>query len=177
MKKIIICILLFIVLAGIIIAAINFKFITNFVTIKFWEEMFKVRRHTEYGDVGRDTVYVLGNGKFQILNTAGKRGLIMYREDDLGTETLLRRVSKYKKVKGTLYIISDDGYGVVEGNTNQCKLYITVPKDEFIKSYGFDSEGQMHTVSAFVEDEHIQYLESFDDFSDNEKKVFDKLVT
>ena len=101
----------------------------------------------------------------------------MYREDDLGTETLLRRVSKYKKVKGTLYIISDDGYGVVEGNTNQCKLYITVPKDEFIKSYGFDSEGQMHTVSAFVEDEHIQYLESFDDFSDNEKKVFDKLVT
>ena len=174
MKKFIVYLLLFITLAGIIIIVINLKTITHFVAIEFWEEFFKVRQHTAYGDVGRDTVYVLGNGKFQICNTGNSRSFIMYR-DDLIVETLLRRVSKYKKVKGVLYIISDEGYGIVDGNTNRCKLYITVPKDEFIKGYGFDSEGNMHTTSAFVTDEHIQYLESFDDFSENEKNVFNKL--
>jgi len=175
MKKIIASLLLVIAIVGVILVAINYKSITQFVSIKFWEEVFKTRQHTAYGDIGRDTVCVVGNGKFQILNTAGNRGLIMYRDDDLGIETLLDRVSKYKKVKGNLYVISDEGYGFVDSKTNQCKLYITVPKDEFIKFYGFDSEGQMHTVSAFVEDEHIQYLESFNDFSENEKKIFDKL--
>lgn len=175
MKKVIACLLLFITLVGTIITVINFKSITHFVAIKFWEEFFKVRQHTSYGDVGRDTVYVLGDGKFQILSTANSRDLIMYRDDDLVIKTLLRRVSKYKKIKGNLYIISDEGYGIVDGNTSRCKLYITVPKDEFITGCGIDSEGNEHTISAFVEDEHVQYLKSFDDFSEHEKKIFEKL--
>jgi|GEM_PF-1492697 len=162
--------IVFVVLARIILSIFYFEAITTFFT-----EPFGVNKHMEYGSVGRDTVYVLGNGKFQISNTAGARDLIMYRDDDGTIETLLRRVSKYKKVKGSLYVIGDTGYGVVDGKTNTCKLFITVPKDEFIGMYSTDSEGNVHITSAFVEDEHVQYIESFDDFSENEKKIFVKL--
>ena len=170
MKRIVIPILIAVLLVGLVCSMLYFKPITTFFT-----EPFGVNKHMEYGSVGRDTVYVLGNGKFQILNTAGDRNLIMYRDDDGTIETLLRRVSKYKKVKGSLYVIGDTGYGVVDGKTNTCKLFITVPKDEFIGMYNTDSEGNVHTTSAFVEDEHVQYIESFDDFSENEKKIFVKL--
>ncbi len=156
-KKIFICMLLIIISVGAVVTAIYFKPITRFVAVKFWEAMFAPRHQTSYGYVGKDTVYVLGNGKFQILNIVGVHTLIMHRDGEPGTETLLDGISKYKKVNECLYIVSRQGYGVVNGNTNKCKLRITFPKSER------------------VEDEHIQYLESYDDFSADEKMVFDGL--
>lgn len=163
-----------VILIGTVIIVFSFKPVTQFFTVMFWEEMFKIRQNTEYGAIGRDTVCVIGNGKFQIIKTSEKN-LIMYSDDNTFTEVLLRKVSKHKIKHGFLYIISDDGYGIVDGNTNLCRLYITVPKDEFIQGYGSDSKGNIYTISALVKDKHVQYLDSLDDFSENEKNVFDKM--
>ncbi len=175
MKKIIIHSLVFaIVIGGIAMVAINFKSICNTVAIKFWNEIFKVRQHTTYGDVGRDTIFVLGDGKFQVGKFSGDKVFFMHNENQT-TEVLLQKVARYKGDKSNLYVISEEGYGIADSKTNKCRLYITVPPEEFIRGYGTDSEGIQHPISRFLNDEHIQYLNSYDDFSSEEKAIFEKI--
>lgn len=180
-KPIIIAVLSIFLIGVITVMSLNFKSISTVASDKFWgflakqfEKEEKERNESKYGDIGRDTVYVLSDGKFQILNFPSGRDFIMYHDNQV-IKTLLRRVSKYKKAKKKLYIISEEGYGIADGNTNKCKLFITVPIDEFIRGYGVDSEGNKHVISKFVEDENVQYLESFDDFTDEEKEIFEKM--
>ena len=64
---------------------------------------------------------------------------------------------------------------MADGFTNRCKLYITVSPDEFISGYSIDDQGVKHEKSRFVNDEHIQYLSEYDDFTDEEKEIFEKM--
>ena len=109
---------------------------------------------------GKDTVYTLGNGKFHLGKTADGIDLQMY-DDNGHSGVVLAFVNEYKKQNGNLYVYSDEGFCVIDENTNTAKVLITVEKQHFSNLVG--------------EDESITYLSTYDEFDENDKSIFDKL--
>ena len=77
-------------------------------------------------------------------------------------DVLLAFVNSYKKKNDKLYVYADEGYCVVDIKSNTAKVLITVEKQYFSNLVG--------------ENEAVTYLSSYDDFSAEDKKVFEKLV-
>ena len=112
---------------------------------------------------GKDTVCIVGNGKFSLLKTTEGVHLSMHTsEDNTHTDALLAFVNNYKKKNNKLYVYSDEGYCVVDIKSNTAKVLITVEKQYFSNLVG--------------ENEAVTYLSSYDEFSAEDKKVFEKLM-
>ncbi|MCD8238010.1 MAG: hypothetical protein LUC92_01550 [Clostridiales bacterium] len=119
----------------------------------------------EYGRVGRDTVEVIGNGKYKIAHVADATSLIMSYED-VGQITLIKNVVDYKSNDGVFYVYGEEGYGVINIENNTSKIYIT---DE---AYLTERE------KYFYKDEYTEYvaeLSDFLDFSTAERKILSEL--
>ena len=58
---------------------------------------------------------------------------------------------------------------------NYCRVFITLPQDIFERGYIEDEEGNRTHTSTKVESKYIEYLSEFDEFSEEEKKVFRKM--
>ena len=178
---IVIVVLSIFLIGAITVVGMNYKSISTTVSDKFWKfltEQFdreeEARQKSKYGSIGKDTIIALGDGKFQIGKFADDKVFVMYNENQT-IESLLCKISKYKENNGKLYVISDEGYGIADGKTNTCKLFISVPSEQFTNGYTIDSEGIQHPISRFSNDEHIEYLKSYEEFSNEEKSVFKKM--
>ena len=109
---------------------------------------------------GRDTVYTVGNGKFHLGKSSDGVELSMFK-DDGSCSVLLAYVNEYEKSNGNVYVFSDEGYCVINENTNTAKVLITVEKQHFSNLVG--------------EDEAITYLTEFDEFDQIEKEKFEDM--
>lgn len=159
-----------------------------FITILFSCQ----ERELEYGGrVGRDTRYVVGNGMVQISHINGKDILQLYHTNT-HAYSLLDSVTSYKSNDNDLYVISDEGYGVVDKETYKCKLLIFNPEEYFKVGYERHSNGKTYTLSpdesgkksadkiafygyAKLNNPNIVFLDSFDSFNENEQKMLLKL--
>jgi hypothetical protein len=91
----------------------------------------------------------------------GVRFSMHTNEYDTDHGVLLAFVNSYKKKNDKLYVYADEAYCVVDIKSNTAKVLITVEKQYFSNLVG--------------ENEAITYLSSYDDFSAEDKKVFEKL--
>lgn len=131
----------------------------------------------EYGRRGRDTVTILGNGKFQIGKYGNQKKFVMYQGEHLHTP-LLEHVILHKIYnKRYLYVYSKEGYAIADAQTNTCRLFITVPDEEFVNGWTSGEDGVKRPISRYVEDEHVSYLENFEEFSEEERARFDELLS
>lgn len=109
--------------------------------------------------IGRDTVAVFGK-HYDIGKTYrdGKRidHLWIVVEDADGV--VLSGVTNYDSRRGCFYVISEEGYAVIDKN-DYCRVYLTVPEEEQDK----------------IESKHIEYLDSYEEFSEKERKYFEKM--
>ena len=112
---------------------------------------------------GKDTVYIVGDGKFSLGKTTTGIHLSMHTSEyDTNDDILLAFVNKYKKKNDKFYVYSDEGYCVIDIKKNTANLLITVEKQYYSNLVG--------------ENEAVTYLLSYDDFSNEDKKVFAKMV-
>ena len=158
------------------------KPILEFSTNAFWnfvaEQLEKEEQERlaaiERGEIiiGKDTMLVW-NDKYVLYHQAGDDTLCIHYEDG-NSESIIGKVTKYKKKKDVLYILSHEGYVVIDDD-NLCRVHITIPKEEFVRGYGEDENGKRTYISQFIDDANIKYLESFNDFSENEQKMFEKM--
>ncbi len=112
---------------------------------------------------GKDTVCIVGDGKFSLGKTTAGIHLSMHTSEyTTNADVLLAFVNSYKKKNNKLYVYSDEGYCVVDIKSNTAKLLITVEEQ-----YYNDLDGEY---------EEITFLSSYDDFSEEDKKIFEKLV-
>lgn len=109
---------------------------------------------------GKDTVYVLGNGKFNLGKTSSGIHLSMYNDEGY-SGVLLAKVSGYKKKNGKLYVSSEEGYCVAYEDTNTAKVLIIVEEQYYSNLVG--------------EDEAIKYLSNFEEFEEEEQKILKQL--
>lgn len=111
---------------------------------------------------GKDTVCIVGDGKFSLGKTTVGIDLSMHTSEyDTSFDVLLAFVNSYKKKNDKLYVYADEGYCVVDIKSNTAKVLITVEKQYFSNLVG--------------ENEAVTYLSSYDDFTAEDKKVFEKL--
>ena len=81
------------------VAGVNYKNIEK----GFWNWVgnlnFEMPQTEQYGPIGIDTKFVLGDGKFQLLQTHGKNFVFIMKYNESLSELLLNECSKYKYVK------------------------------------------------------------------------------
>lgn len=120
---------------------------------------------------GRDTKIIWGK-MYDISDYSGNVILtILNKEID---EDVLGNIRNFEKVDGKLYIVSDDGYAVIN-EENVCRLYVTLTEEEFEKGYREDANGEKIPCKKHVDYEKIVYLNSFEEFFDSEQKILKKL--
>jgi len=102
----------------------------------------------------KDDVFVSRpNGKFNISKLVS--GNILSVFTDGGNADILDHVTDHKRSGDKVYVYSDEGYCVIDENSNTAEILLNFPEHS-------------HTIS----DPAVTYLESFDDFSDKAKKIF-----
>ena len=105
--------------------------------------------------IGRDTVAVLGK-HYDIGKTISGHHFSVVIDDADGV--VLSGVTHYDSKRGCFYVIAEEGYAVIDKN-DYCRVYLTLPEEEQDK----------------IQSKYIEYLDSYEDFSEKERKYFDKL--
>ena len=164
-----------------VILAFSIKPIFNLVGDSFWDfistqldrEERERQQKMENGEMirGKDTVLIWEN-KFEIWHHIDEKRLSI--ENNGVSQDVMKKIRKHKIFKEKLYVLSDEGYAVIDKN-NLCRVFITVSPEEFTNGYTIDPEGIQHPMSRLIKDEHIQYLNSYEDFNTEEKAVFEKM--
>lgn len=137
----------------------------------FFRDPFRIDNETEYGYISIGAIKITDDYKFVIeKNNNDILCFDMYYKKYLHYE-LLRNVTKYKNKKNKWYIISDEGYAVVDDSIGKCSIYITLPQDEYVVYSGsLDDNGNKIYNSRIIEDDNVIFLASFDDFTLEEQK-------
>lgn len=145
----------------------------NFIAEQFEKEEQERRQRIENGEIvaGKDTVLIWEN-KYEIGHFPDGNHLEIHIDGLINP--VLKNVTAHKVKKEKLYIVSEEGYAVINKN-NICTVYVTVPSDEFVNGYSLDKEGNRSYISRYIEDENIQYLSAFDEFSEEEQEMLNKL--
>ena len=149
--------------------------------VAFGEAMEKERLgYIERGEPvpGRDTM-TIWNKKYDIskyYENDEKLGALAIHEKDFNKD-IIHRIKDFEKRGKKLYIYSYDGYAVID-NENICRVFITVPEEDFSWGYSVDENGnKTKFYSRKVQHEKIKYISSFDEFSKQEQKILKYLKT
>ncbi len=111
---------------------------------------------------GKDTV-LIWRDKYDICKSSNTKLLMIYIDGD--EQVVLGKVTDHYIYNKTLYVLSDDGYAVID-NENNCRVFIFTPKEDL--EYSTQHYGS-------IEDEHVKYLSSYEEFLESERKVFERL--
>lgn len=153
----------------IIILTISLK-----MTSLFFSDFFAIPQVNKYGRIGRDTVLVIGNGKYQIVNSPKELNLIMYNNSNV-TEVVMSDIKNYKKYNNKVFIVSLEGYSIIDETTNTCVTYIFVAQQKYGGAYVEDDMGNITFIPHEIKDESFIYLDTYDDFTKEEKEIFDEM--
>ncbi len=163
-----------ITLIVLIILSFNIKPISNYICDSFWgfistqlnkEEAERYKTLEEGGIVaGKDTVLIWEN-MYEIYRNNGENHLSIHLEK-YTDKLILKSICNYKIKEDRLYIISQDGYAIIDKN-NICKVYM---------KKSCDDECTQYPTNEFIDTEFIQHLNSYDDFSRKDKMTFKNMV-
>lgn len=122
---------------------------------------------------GRDTLFIW-NDLYEIGKTSSDIILTVCKPGSY--DIVLESIKKYKTIKGKLYLLSDDGYAVID-KESLCRVYFTLTDEELSDGHSVDEYGNIKYNSQYTNNPHVVYLSEFSDFSDEEQKIFKKLET
>lgn len=176
-KNVFICGIIVVIVALILcikpILKLSSKNFWDIIVMQFDREEKDRQQKVKNGEIvrGKDTIMVWEN-MYEIGHYSDGNHLEIAVDGTF--DTILERVTIHKIVNETLYIISDEGYAVIN-KANLCKVYIIVPENEFVNGYSVDEQGNQIDYSRFIENEHVQYLAEYNEFSMEEQEVFTNL--
>ncbi len=108
----------------------------------------------------KDDIFVsMPNGKFNI-GQYSKNQALSVNTDDGRHDILLSSVTDHMRSDDKVYVYSDEGYCVIDETTNTAEVLVTIE--------------EQYALSG-TKDPAVTYLKSFDDFSDEAKKIFTEM--
>ena len=134
--------------------------------------MFIGFEHNRELETGSYNVVDWTDGTFQINQFLGERCLEMPKEDY--NVILLDDVKDYKIKNKKLFIIAKQGYAVIDKDNN-AQIFISLHEEGVKEEFSVYLEGVERLYSICYKDKHIKYLNSFDEFSEKDKKIFYKM--
>lgn len=125
---------------------------------------------------GRDSVFVINDGKFQVQKSGRDSVLLVCFKDYKDSNVILEDIRNFKSGWHDTYIYSDNGFAVVYEN-NTCKLYLTYDEEEMEQGYVVTEEGFQHDFMRGIKYAYpdVELLDSFDEFTEQEQKELLKL--
>ena len=81
----------------------------------------------------------------------------------------------YKIKDHKFYVVTQEGYAVID-QKNIAKILLTVPESEYTNGYSINKNGEKEPYSRFIDNTNIQYIMNFDEFTESEQKVLNKLI-
>lgn len=121
-------------------------------------------------DIGKDTIKAFGDASFQLFENSSNNDILFLRKYP-SQSTIEIDVKKYKVVDTTLYVYGRTGYSVIDLKTDeviQYQIFEEYTEDE-IMYYKNSQE------ISFVENGYIKVIDSYEDFSEEERAVFEEL--
>lgn len=115
------------------------------------ERIEKMERHEVVR--GKDTAYIWNN-HYEVWSQSGDKYFGI--ETPETSDVLLLKAYLIDTYKEQFYVVAKDGYAVVDKN-NLCRIFLIADTDE-------------------VESKYIEYLTSYEEFSEVEKKHFSKMI-
>lgn len=144
MKRYISTLVIIIVVVAIALMSINFILNNDFFSLK------------GFGD---DTIFSKQNCNFEIVKSVSKD--LVYRTSSYHAGIILRNIEKYKKHSGNLYILSTDGYAIVNLKENRCKV--------------FYNDENLNYIKYALEYQEVYKMNALDEFTDSELEYLNKL--
>ena len=162
MKKVLLTVCIALIIATMTITAlttaITGKVLSSRVTPN--SDKFELN-HDEYGPFyGKDEVAIVGEGMYRVGYHQDRYLLYLSHSIDY----LLRKGIHFKLENSNLYFYSEEGFAVVYAESNLCKLFIP------------DSAKRNETTNDNPENKLIVYLDSFDEFTDYEQEMLNKVA-
>ena len=105
---------------------------------------------------GKDTVAIIGDGKFQIVKVPNMMVLMMH-VNETRSDAILMNVITYKKKGGKIYIKAENGYAIIGEKSNKCEVISNLS----------EMERRIY--------ENVVYYNSFDEFLNNDKIILQNL--
>ncbi len=126
---------------------------------------------------GKDTVFEWHDKYYITKGGYDNRKTLSIRKRGTLFGDILDRVEDYSFLGTSIYVVSYEGYAVIDKN-DLCKVYITVPLEDFIaeKEYGVTPKGERLFYSGKTESEYVVYLDSFDDYSKEEQDKLKEMI-
>ena len=87
---------------------------------------------------------------------------------------LLDDVKNCKIKNKKLFVIAKQGYAVID-KENYVQIFILFHEEGMKDEFSVYIKGVERLYSICYKDRHIKYLNSFDEFSEKDKKIFDKM--
>lgn len=132
----------------------------NFVAVQLDKEQVQRQKDIENGKIirGKDTIIIWGD-TFELFHSYKDIHLCVKRniaKNQYISDTILERIKNYRIKHGKLYIVSDDGFAILNENNN-CRIYINTD------------------YKNFIQNDKVKYMSSFNDFSEDEQKIFNNM--
>ena len=126
---------------------------------------------------GKDTIFEWNEKYYITRGGYDNRKTLSIRKKGTLFNDILRRVEDYSFLGTSIYVVSYEGYAVIDKD-DLCKVYITVPRDDFFegKEYGVTPKGERLFYSGKTESEYVVYLDSFSDYSKEEQDNLNKMI-
>ncbi len=120
-------------------------------------------------DIGKDTIKAFGDASFQLFETSSNNDNLLLRM--YPSHSIIEiDVKNYKVDDKTLYVYGRTGYSVINLITNEVVQY------QVFDDY---SEDEMYYMSlqgiSYVENGYIKVIDSYEDFSEDQREVFEEL--
>ncbi len=167
MKKIKILVLIVIAL---LFASILLPNVREKVSDAFWnaiweqldkEEKEREEKYARHEAVrGKDTAYIW-NKHYEIWSHMGEKNFGIEIED--ASDTIFQKVTHIDVYKDCFYVISKEGYAVVD-RENYCRVYLDPLED-------------VEFMTTPVESKYVKYLDTNSDFTTKEKEHFNEMET
>ncbi len=132
----------------------------NFVAVQLDKEQVQRQKDIENGKIirGKDTI-IIWEDTFELFHSYKDIHLCVKRniaKNQYISDTILENIRDYQNNDGKLYIVSDDGFAILDENNN-CRIYINTD------------------YKNFIQNDKVKYLSSFNDFSEDEQKIFNNM--
>lgn len=157
-EKVLFVVCIVLIIATALASAITIKAVSSWVTPN--RDKFELNNE-EYGPFyGKDEVAIVGEGMYRV-GYLQNRYLLYLRHS---INYLLTEGIHFKVENSNLYFYAEEGFAVVYAESNLCKLYIP------------DSKKRTETMNDNSKNKLIVYLDSFEEFTDYEQKMLNRVV-
>lgn len=162
------------IIAAIFIIVASITYINRYSILDYITSAISIQMDREQSkQIGKDTVFVWQNGVFQIGHYSSGNHLEFH--DNGVIKTILKNVNSYRRKDNKFYVIAQEGYATID-KENTAKIFVVVPESEYINGYSINKNGEKEPYSRRIDSTNIQYIMSFDEFSEIEQKALNKLI-